>query len=140
MAKKQTESKVIVIVEDKIDQDLSELENLLRKKDFFVLHFEQPEEFLDYVRKEYGFYNLAIVDLTYSGGDCRTFYRVSGKDAIEIAKNVFPNRPVLCRSNYGDPKFIPHTKANDAITKVDYSAKDILRVVNRLMKRHPVKK
>lgn len=137
--KNNLKDKTIIILDDKPDKDLADLENILRKKNAMILSFQHTNEFLDYARIDKGHFDVALVDLELKD-PYAIRNSIGGKEVIGILKKIYRERPIICRSGYGSTKHVPYTGADIAIIKDKISAKRILGFIEDLISKHPVKR
>ena len=116
--------KKVLIVDNKIDQELAELENILRLEDFEIQSYSNPsdinllQESIEYQTLDY---DIALVDLSL-GENCK----YEGSEIIEKLKQAYPRKPVLCCSGYADkPK-----NADGILPKKRYDPKQALDIIN----------
>jgi FixJ family two-component response regulator len=140
MAKKEIlENKTIIILEDKPDRALAELENLLRKEEAMTLSFQDTKEFLDYVRIDKGHYDVALIDLELKDEYAKQ-NSIGGKEVIGVLKRIHRTRPIICRSGYGSARHIPYSGADRAIIKDKISAERILEFIEEFISKYPVER
>lgn len=116
--------KKVLIVDNKIDQELAELENILRLENFEIQSYSDHtdinllQESIEYQTLDY---DIALVDLSL-GENCK----YSGEDIINLLKKNYPRKPVLCCSGYADkPK-----SADGILPKKRYEPSQALDIIN----------
>ena len=136
--KRKKNKKVIVILDDnKRDPVVGELENLCTNGEYDIFSFYDAREFVETITEMHLAgnplrYHVAIIDLNCAEKEYGSRFSMGGKEIIDKLKKMYPNRKVICRSNYGHENYVPHTKADRVIIKNGYSAEKILQLVEEL--------
>ncbi len=145
MPHRKNDKKIIVIVDNNVSSELEGLENALATEDdgkkYDVYSFQDPLEVIECLRSERGMrYDLAVVDLTFDEG--HRGLRIDGTDVIELMKEHYPNKPVICCSAYAENKHVQSEfrtakhQPDAAFSKKKYTPGRMLDIVEGCLKKY----
>jgi len=128
MVKKNKSMKTAIILDDKPDNDLSNLTNVLRKENFNIWDFQDPKELLNFLEEGME-YDVAIIDQELNHP------KYDGLDIINILRKRNRKKAIICRSAQTSYKYKP-PKADAMIQKNKIDLGIALDIINGCIKKY----